>query len=232
MGKTGRVAWLSVSSGRALARYQRTEGCRGFGGEVQKGSVLGSSGEVEFAECAVASSAANEAAVQEHCVCSPAPFQDDSRHVVEKPGLNGCDLENGGQEFVGEILVIRLVIGDGENGSGSEDRDTRTEGDGVEQKEERQGVRAEVERLEERRRAATGSHPWFARDEANKDDVTAEEQEQSAFGTGPWPRQSEIMGELLATGDEDEFADAAKGSNVASPRRGTAAVTTEMKDRA
>ncbi|KAF1777550.1 DDE superfamily endonuclease domain [Phytophthora cactorum] len=136
--------------------------------------------------------------------------------------LNGCDLENGGQEFVGEILVIRLVIGDGENGSGSEDRDTRTEGegDGVEQKEERQGVRAEVERLEERRRAATGSHPWFARDEANKDDVTAEEQEQSAFGTGPWPRQSEIMGELLATGDEDEFADAAKGSNVASPRRG------------
>ncbi|KAG3137830.1 hypothetical protein C6341_g20878 [Phytophthora cactorum] len=69
-------------------------------------------------------------------------------------------------------------------------------------------------------------------DEANKDDVTAEEQEQSAFGTGPWPRQSEIMGELLATGDEDEFADAAKGSNVASPRRGTAAVTTEMKDRA
>ncbi|KAG3013239.1 hypothetical protein PC120_g13390 [Phytophthora cactorum] len=192
MGKTGRVAWLSVSSGRALARYQRTEGCRGFGGEVQKGSVLGSSGEVEFAECAVASSAANEA----------------------------------------EILVIRLVIGDGENGSGSEDRDTRTEGDGVEQKEERQGVRAEVERLEERRRAATGSHPWFARDEANKDDVTAEEQEQSAFGTGPWPRQSEIMGELLATGDEDEFADAAKGSNVASPRRGTAAVTTEMKDRA
>ncbi|KAG3187362.1 hypothetical protein PC128_g12627 [Phytophthora cactorum] len=184
MGKTGRVAWLSVSSGRALARYQRTEGCRGFGGEVQKGSVLGSSGEVEFAECAVASSAANEA--------------------------------------------------DGENGSGSEDRDTRTEGegDGVEQKEERQGVRAEVERLEERRRAATGSHPWFARDEANKDDVTAEEQEQSAFGTGPWPRQSEIMGELLATGDEDEFADAAKGSNVASSRRGTAAVTTEMKDRA
>ncbi|KAG4055610.1 hypothetical protein PC123_g9299 [Phytophthora cactorum] len=138
------------------------------------------------------------------------------------------------KEFVGEILVIRLVIGDGENGSGSEDRDTRTEGegDGVEQKEERQGVRAEVERLEERRRAATGSHPWFARDEANKDDVTAEEQEQSAFGTGPWPRQSEIMGELLATGDEDEFADAAKGSNVASPRRGTAAVTTEMKDRA
>ncbi|KAG3246269.1 hypothetical protein PI124_g8997 [Phytophthora idaei] len=116
--------------------------------------------------------------------------------------------------------LCRKTARDGENGSGSEDGDTRTEGegDGVEQKEERQGVRAEVERLEERRRAATGSHPWFARDEATKDDVTAEEQEQS-----------EIMGELLATGDEDEFADAAKGSDVASPRRGTAAVTTEIK---
>ncbi|KAG6950100.1 hypothetical protein JG688_00014326 [Phytophthora aleatoria] len=37
------------------------------------------------------------------------------------------------------------------------------------------------------------------------------------------------MGEPLATGDEDEFKDAAEGSDVASPRRGTAAVTTEMK---
>ncbi|KAG6951468.1 hypothetical protein JG687_00013593, partial [Phytophthora cactorum] len=60
-GKPGRVTWLSASSGSALARYQRTEGCLSFGGEVRKGGVLRSSGEMDFSEGAVALRAADEA---------------------------------------------------------------------------------------------------------------------------------------------------------------------------
>ncbi|KAG2764008.1 hypothetical protein Pcac1_g24354 [Phytophthora cactorum] len=44
-----------------MARYQVTEGCLGIGDEVRKGGVLGSKGEVRFAEGAVASEAAGEA---------------------------------------------------------------------------------------------------------------------------------------------------------------------------
>ncbi|KAG3111888.1 hypothetical protein PI125_g8736 [Phytophthora idaei] len=44
--------------------------------EEQEGGVLGSSAKKKFLEDAVASSAA---AVQQHSVCSPAPFRDDSR---------------------------------------------------------------------------------------------------------------------------------------------------------
>ncbi|KAG4236151.1 hypothetical protein PC116_g15753 [Phytophthora cactorum] len=60
--REGRVAWLSASSSGAVARYQVTEGCLGIGDEVRKGGVLGSKGEVRFAEGAVASEAAGEAA--------------------------------------------------------------------------------------------------------------------------------------------------------------------------
>ncbi|KAG3147749.1 hypothetical protein PI124_g574 [Phytophthora idaei] len=66
----------------------------------------------------------------------------------------------------------------GENGPGSDTR--RREGNRADQEEGRQGgVRAEVERLEERRRATAGSHPWFSRDNSDEYDGTPEEQEQS-----------------------------------------------------